>query len=358
MDLRNFVCFKFRKMRRKLLLLLLLPAMAFAQPNVKRDSGRVTPEMYIEMFKDAAIADMLKTGVPASITLAQGMYESDYGNSPLAKTANNHFGIKCHKEWNGPTYHQDDDERDECFRKYENVLDSYDDHSNFLRSRDRYRFLFDLDITDYRGWSHGLKRAGYATNPAYASKLIALIERYKLYEHDAQGVKMPVQAGATGAAAPADPAPARPKRDEKKPVSNETAATPRSPKPQHRTTPPPVTTGNMINGVPFVYAKKGDSWTKIARENNIELWQVLEFNDASKNDVFKENERIYIRPKKNKSTTFTHVVQEGETMRSVSQLYAVKLGKLYRMNEMQYGDQPEPGTKLFLKRAMIFGVVL
>lgn len=341
-------------MRRKLLLLLCLPLIGWAQPKVKRDSGRVTPEMYIEMFKDAAVADMLKTGVPASITLAQGMYESDYGNSPLAKTANNHFGIKCHKEWNGPTFHQDDDERDECFRKYDNVQDSYDDHSNFLRSRDRYRSLFDLEITDYKGWSHGLKRAGYATNPAYASKLIDLIERYKLYEHDAQGVKMPVPEGTAGTASPANSTPEKSKRDEPKTKDTGTSST----VPRHRTTPPPVATGNSVNGVPFVYAKKGDSWTRIARENNIELWQVLEYNDASKNDVFQENERIFIRPKKNKSTTFTHIVQEGETMRMISQQYAIKLSRLYRMNELKYGDQPAPGTKIFLKRAMILGIVL
>lgn len=354
----NFVCFKFRKMRRKLLLLLFLPAMASAQPNVKRDSGRVTPEMYIDMFKDAAIADMLKTGVPASITLAQGMYESDYGNSPLAKTANNHFGIKCHKEWNGPTYHQDDDERDECFRKYEHVQESYDDHSNFLRSRERYRSLFDLNITDYKGWSHGLKRAGYATNPAYASKLIDLIERYKLYEHDAQGVKLPVTTETSDKGAVSAPTTPGATRDEPKKKSSETSVFTRPSKPQHRIPPPPVTNGNMVNGVPFVYAKKGDSWTKLARENNIELWQVLEYNDAAKNDIFRENERIFIRPKKNKSTTFTHVVQEGETMRSISQLYAVKLSKLYRMNEMEYGQQPDAGTKIFLKRAMLLGIVL
>lgn len=342
-------------MRRKLLLLLCLPWMAIAQPNVKRDSGRVTPEMYIEMFKDAAIADMLKTGVPASITLAQGMYESDYGNSPLAKTANNHFGIKCHKEWNGPTYHQDDDERDECFRKYEHVQESYDDHSNFLRSRDRYRFLFDLNITDYKGWSHGLKRAGYATNPAYASKLIDLIERYKLYEHDVQGAKMPVAAGTSSAVTPT---PVKAKREEPKQKPAETSDVPKTPKPQHRTPPPPITSGNMVNGVAFVYAKKGDSWTKISRENNIELWQVLEYNDAAKNDIFKENERIFIRPKKNRSTTVTHIVQEGETMRSIAQLYAVKLDKLYRMNEMEYGEQPDAGTKIFLKKTLFLGVVL
>jgi LysM repeat protein len=348
--------------RQLLLLLLLLNTVVIAQPHVKRDTGRVTPEMYIELFKDAAVADMLKMGVPASITLAQGMYESDYGNSPLAKSANNHFGIKCHKDWNGDTYHQDDDAPNECFRRYEHVMESYDDHSSFLRNRERYHFLFNLDITDYKGWAHGLKKAGYATNPAYASRLIAIIERYKLYEHDAQGVKMPVSAGEmkeqVGTTRPNS---TRTEQEEqrKETVNSDGQATPaREHRPVRSVSASPAVSANTVNGVTFVTVKKGDTWTKIARENNIELWQILEYNDAAKNDILKENERIFIQPKKNKSETFTHTVQEGETMRSVSQQYAVKLSRLYRMNEMEFGKEPKPGDQLFLKRAMLLGVVL
>lgn len=346
----------------RILLLLLLSTAVSAQPNVKRDTGRVTPEMYIELFKEAAVSDMLKTGVPASITLAQGMYESDYGNSPLAKSANNHFGIKCHKDWNGDTYHQDDDAPNECFRRYEHVMQSYDDHSNFLRSRERYHFLFNLEITDYKGWAHGLKRAGYATNPAYASRLIDIIERYKLYEHDAQGVKMPVNAGEQKSTATTERnnSVAGEQRDEHKQQSKPAArkTTEGEQRPVRTVSASPVVSDNTVNGVAFITVKKGDTWTKIARDNNIELWQVLEYNDAAKNDLLKENERIYIQPKKNKSETFTHTVQTGETMRFISQLYAVKLTRLYRMNEMEFGQEPKPGDQIFLKRAMLFGVVL
>ncbi|MBL7924069.1 MAG: glucosaminidase domain-containing protein [Bacteroidia bacterium] len=293
------------------------------------------------MFKDAAIADMMKTGVPASITLAQGMYESDYGNSLLATSANNHFGIKCHKEWNGATYHKDDDAPNECFRKYENVLHSYDDHSDFLRSRERYHFLFELEITDYKGWSHGLKKAGYATNPGYAHKLIDLIEKYKLYEFDVQGTKVPV-------AGSKDKESTRPEI--------KTSST----KKQHGrdARQESVSTENTVNGVPFVYARKGDTWTRLASENNIELWQILEYNDAEKNDVLNEGEPVFIRPKKNKAEPFTHLVSEGESMRFIAQKYGVKLNRLYKMNEMRFGSQPEPGAKIFLKRAMLFGIVL
>ncbi|MBL0097027.1 MAG: glucosaminidase domain-containing protein [Bacteroidetes bacterium] len=327
----------------RILILCLIGTMSLnAQPNVRRDSGRITPEMYIDMFKEAAITDMKKTGVPASITLAQGMYESDYGNSPLATNANNHFGIKCHKEWEGPTYHKDDDAPNECFRKYESVLHSYDDHSDFLRSRDRYSALFTLEITDYKGWSHGLKKAGYATNPGYASKLIGLIEKYRLHEYDVQGSSIPV----------ADAGVNHPvKSVEVKSSSSETKAAD-----ENKTET--ASAENTVNGIPVVYARKGDTWTKLARENNIELWQVLEFNDAAKNDILRENEMVFIKAKKNKAEQLTHICVEGDTMRGIAQQYGVKLSKLYRMNEMNFGDQPEPGTKVYLKRAMLFGVVL
>ncbi len=338
----TYFCNVKKSMLIRLIVLLVAGSLtANAQPNVKRDSGRVTPEMYIDMFKDAAIADMLKTGVPASITLAQGMYESDYGNSPLAVSANNHFGIKCHKEWEGETFHKDDDAPNECFRKYENVLQSYDDHSDFLRSRERYHHLFELEITDYKAWSHGLKKAGYATNPAYAGKLIGLIEKYRLNEFDAQGVKIPV-AG----------------QDDKLPVRRENRTS--VPKQNSRNTPAATTVSeaNTVNGVPFVFARKGDTWTKLASDNNIELWQVPEFNDAGKNDILKEGERVYIKAKKNKSAQLNHTVAEGETMREIAQLYGIKLSKLYKMNEMTFGTVPETGKKIFLKRAMLFGIVL
>ncbi len=340
---RLYFCKRKMDMFKRILILLLTGVVAgYAQPNLRRDSGRVTPEMYIEMFREAAITDMLKTGVPASITLAQGMYESDYGNSALAVGANNHFGIKCHKEWNGPTYHKDDDAPNECFRKYESVLHSYDDHSDFLRSRERYRHLFELDITDYKGWSHGLKKAGYATNPGYAHKLIDLIEKYNLNELDKQGLKIPISGS-----------------DEKSPAGTEVKTSDtRPPRNVAETREASALTSNTVNGVPFVYVRKGDSWTKLARENNIELWQILEFNDATKNDILKDGEIVFLKAKKNRGEEMYHVFKEGDTMRGISQKYGIKLSKLYKINEMVFGVEPAPGTRLFLKRAMLFGVVL
>ena len=160
-----------------LLLLSLFAALTLGAQNLTR-------VQYIEKYKDIAIQQMHKHKIPASIILAQACLESSDGNSPLARKANNHFGIKCHDGWRGKKFKQDDDERNECFRKYEKAVDSFTDHSNFLCSRTRYASLFDLPISDYKGWAHGLKAAGYATNPKYAQLLINIIEEYKLYKYD------------------------------------------------------------------------------------------------------------------------------------------------------------------------------
>lgn len=313
--------------------------------SISSSAQRMTPEEYIRLYQDAAIQDMKKMGVPASITLAQGMYESDNGNSPLAKEANNHFGIKCHKEWNGPTYHQDDDAADECFRKYEAVQQSYDDHSEFLRTRDRYAFLFQLDQTDYKAWAHGLKKAGYATNPNYANKLIELIERYNLSEFDKGNARVsdPVYASA-GKEVPAE------KHKENTHSNKKSAETSVTPAPAATQLNLPVLTSeNTINEVPFVRAKRGDSWLKIASDNHLELWEILEYNDADKNRTLRENDIVYLKPKKQRCEQSYHVVQKGENLYVISQLYGVRLSKLYQRNHLQAGTEPVPGTKLYLK---------
>lgn len=147
----------------------------------------VTTDMirdYIVKYRNVAQQNMRQHGIPASITLAQGVLESGSGQGTLSRNANNHFGIKCHKEWDGPSVRHTDDAPDECFRKYDNPDESYRDHSLFLTSRSRYNSLFSLKKDDYKGWAKGLKKAGYATDPKYADKLIGLIERYSLYEYD------------------------------------------------------------------------------------------------------------------------------------------------------------------------------
>ena len=168
-------------MTRKLFLIVLIFCAA-----VTSNAQNLTRLQYINKYKDVAIRQMHKHKIPASIILAQACLESDNGNSTLARKANNHFGIKCHEGWKGKKYRHDDDARRECFRRYDNVIDSFTDHSYFLISGSRYNSLFDLKITDYKAWAHGLKAAGYATNPKYAKLLIDIIEDYKLYRYDTE----------------------------------------------------------------------------------------------------------------------------------------------------------------------------
>lgn len=314
----------------------------FITPSIAQDEPRLTAEQYIAQFKDAAISDMKKSGVPASITMAQGMFESDYGNSSLAKVAKNHFGVKCHKDWGGDTYYMDDDAPNECFRKYNSVEESYDDHSNFLRTRDRYKFLFDLSITDYKGWAKGLKQAGYATNPAYADKLIEIIERYNLQALDEGGTPQPIADVKVE------------KNKEKKNVVNEDN------KPIRVKVTPRVKVLNglaTINNVPFVYVEKSDSYLKIAKQYKLELWQILEYNEAEKNDILHIGDIVFLNPKKGRAEVETHTVKEGETMYDIAQAYGVRQKKIYQMNNIVPGTALTAGQELKMRKIVICGIV-
>ena len=278
---------------------------------------RITREEYIEKYKDDAIREMMKSGVPASITLAQGILESGDGNSPLAIYAKNHFGVKCHKGWTGESMRLDDDEKNECFRKYESVYESFSDHSDFLVTRSRYDFLFDLKITDYKGWAKGLKKAGYATNPKYANLLIMLIEKNDLSRYD-NYAKVP------------------PRKITKK----------RNPKALATKN---FRTIKLHNRIKYIRAKKGDTFYKITQDFDMNLWQVFKYNDLNKSDILKVGDIIYLQPKRNKGREKLHVVKKGETMRGISQLYGVKLKKLYKKNKMFVGTQPNVGDEIILK---------
>lgn len=297
------------------LLFLLRTEYSIAQPAERKN----TPQDYIAKYKEDAIREMHQYGVPASITLAQGMLESDNGNSALAVYANNHFGIKCHKEWSGATYHQDDDEKNECFRKYNSAYESFIDHSSFLRTRPRYAGLFELQMTDYKGWATGLKAAGYATDPKYADRLIDIIERYKLFEYDkSEGIA---------------PTVVKPKPQQGQVVVNPTA--------QRRQV-------MTMNHVKYVVVKPGDSFFKIAQELDMEVRQLYRYNEMGKDAILKPGQTLYIQPKKKRSATGTHLVKPGETMHVISQLYGVKVKYLYRYNNMQTGTEPKAGQEIKL----------
>jgi LysM repeat protein len=297
------------------LTLLCLFATVTAQPAERRYSRGE----YTERWKDEAINQMNTYGIPASITLAQAMLESGDGNSPLAKYANNHFGIKCH-EWTGETFIIDDDKKNECFRKYENAEESYTDHSLFLKNRDRYANLFTLSVTDYKGWAHGLKKAGYATNPQYAYLLIQLIEENNLSKYD----KEPLFAH-------------KAVKENKTPV---------------------ISVGYKKrdvkvhdNNIRFIVAKNGDTPFKIAKEFEMGLWQIYKYNDLNKNETIKEGDIVYLQPKRSKGKFEFHTVEKGDTMKKISQMHGVKLGKLYKRNEIKPGTEPKVGTVVYLRKS-------
>jgi LysM repeat protein len=288
---------------------------AGAQPS----EYRLSRKEYIDTYKEEAIREMLRAGIPASITLAQGILESADGNSPLAKYANNHFGIKCHKGWTGERFIMDDDEKNECFRKYYSVYDSYRDHSDFLTGRSRYAALFELKITDYKGWAKGLKKAGYATNPKYADILIRIIEDNELYQYDK--VKK---------------VPKREPQPEPVAIADKLDAHDRAIR--------------LQNNIKYTVVKQDDSFFKIANELDMGLWQLYKYNDMKKGDVLEPGQVLYLQPKRGKGTEPTHKVKKGDSMWMISQMYGIRLKKLYKRNAMEPGTEPPVGTVLFLRK--------
>ena len=289
---------------------------------------------YIRKYSDLAVSEMGRTGVPASITLAQGILESNSGQSKLAVQGNNHFGIKCHNDWDGRTMRLDDDARRECFRVYPDASASFRDHSDFLRYRDRYKPLFDLDPEDYRGWARGLKKAGYATDPSYAGKLIALIERYELYRYDRE-VEVEQEA----------------------PLEIETP----------REIPPELVGKNYretvrvslqrsvyeTNGVPFIYSVKGESLRSIASANGLFPGELLKFNDLDEDVPLDEGSVVYLARKKAqaaKGVSKYVVGADGETLWEISQRFGVRLDALEKMNPMLVGIRLEEGDTVQLRK--------
>ncbi len=319
-----------RQMRKALLVILFIVCIF---PAIGQPPKRITVPEYISTYKSDAIKDMMKMGVPASITLAQGILESESGNSDLAHLAKNHFGIKCHNDWSGETYHKDDDAKDECFRKYNSVLDSYVDHGRFLRERSRYAFLFDYSVQDYKSWSHGLKKAGYATNPKYADMLIRLIEEHDLSQFDRGGKNIPVQPGenVTVAASPSSP----------------------PPKPGHKNANTSPKTGSSVSvtlhDVPYIIAGSGDSWLSVAMAHDLRLWQVLNYNDAGQNDVLSPGDPVYLKPKRGRPQQEFHTVQGDESLWQISQKYCVKMKRLVKLNDFSETISLQAGQNIKLR---------
>jgi LysM repeat protein len=306
--------------------------------NAQPAEYRMSRQEYIERFKEEAIKEMHLYGIPASITLAQGILESGDGNSPLARYANNHFGIKCHKGWTGPSFIQDDDAKNECFRKYHNPEESYRDHSEFLK-RPRYAALFELKPTDYKGWAHGLKKAGYATNPKYAELLIKLIEDNNLQQYDRTPAM--AQAGQKQKGPKVTPV-----KQPQAPEGNSGAVT---------TTALSKSNASLNikvnNNVKYVIARKGDTPESIAKELMMKPGQIKKFNEMNKYSEIKVGDKVYLQPKRNKSFTHEyHIVNEGENLQKVSELYGVKLTKICAYNFLEPESLVHPGDKIFLRK--------
>jgi LysM repeat protein len=311
------------------------------------DSARMSREDYIVLHQADAVKDMQKTGVPASITLAQALLESEDGNSTLAKQANNHFGIKC-AEWMGPTFTKDDDKQDECFRKYNSVLESYDDHSNFLRTRERYAFLFKLDLTDYKGWAKGLKKAGYATNPEYASRLIKIIEDYQLTLLDkGKNIRLEINTASEPVASTGT-----------SPI-HEMAPIPEKSSPKYeRKYETPVTIVDIFtkrkvltnNGVDYVIAKKGDTFKSLSKELELGYWQLPKYNEMNEDSPIKEGQIIYIKPKNSETSKTFYVTKEGDTIHSISQELGIKSKYIYKWNNLSNDQEIQSGQKIWLQK--------
>ena len=287
--------------------------------------------VYIENYSALAISEMQRTGVPASITLAQGLLESNAGRSAMAQKARNHFGIKCHRDWTGKTMNFKAETPSECFRVYPRVEDSFKDHSDFLRYQNRYKALFDLDKTDYKGWARGLKAAGYATDPKYPAKLIKLIEEYELYRFDSD-VKIEVEA------------------------------------PSIVETPKPVTSYRTReifriqltrkvfeqNGVPFVYAIEGDSYRSIAKLFGMFTDEILRDNDLSREVPLEGGEIVYLHLKKKQAAKSVNkfIVGPGEevTLRDIAQRYGVRMSSLQTMNGCDASAEFREGDTILLRK--------
>lgn len=299
-----------------LIVFLLLSRITPAQPVPTTEFPfKMTVEQYVEKFAPLAIEEMQRSRIPASITLAQGLLESGNGNSRLALQANNHFGIKCRKEWTGETLREDDDAPQECFRKYASPLDSYRDHSEFLMKGKRYAFLFDLELTDYKSWAKGLKSAGYATNPRYAEILITTIEKNNLQRFD--GMKAPEAVAQV--------------------IQKEKEAEAKA------------DVKLIINRIPATVAAAGESYASIAMVNNIKVWQLFKYNDLDKSANIKTGDTLYLKPKNYKGMIETVVVGANDNLHSISQRYAIKVSRLRKLNGLKEGQEPETGEVLHMK---------
>ena len=326
-------------------------------------------EAYIKTYKELAIAEMIRTGVPASIKLAQGILESQSGESELAKVSNNHFGIKCKPEWTGARTYHDDDAKGECFRVYPSVEDSYKDHSDFLKSRPHYAFLFQLDPTDYQGWANGLKKAGYATSPTYPQKLLKVINDYNLQQYSLEALARqdhpaPVVSGEpdTRSVLVKEPGKEISSTEMPGPTPGEKEKNTREAFASEEKTETIATATQVkkpvsyplgiftINHTKVIYAVEGTSLLSIADQYDIPLGKLIEFNELDPMDILDTDRLLFIERKPRKGAVDFHVATAGETLHAISQLEGIRLESLLEYNHrLSRNTVPAAGAKIFLR---------
>lgn len=333
--------------------------------NYAQDSKEID---YIRMYAKLAVEEMQLYKIPASITLSQGILETGGGQSRLADIANNHFGIKCKTEWTGEIITHTDDAPNECFRKYTSVQESYRDHSKFLAERPYYKDLFTLNIRDYRGWAHGLKKAGYATNPKYANILITRIEKYKLDEFDRlkpdevekkltelygpsdiqllSGISTTAEIGKeTVAALIPDPVSSAIENA----IDNTVAKPVKTIEIENRAGNPMLRIKKHPNGLDYIVANKNETLMQIANLYDFDLGKLAAYNELPENGKLTPGQYVFFAKKKNKGAEKYYKVLPGDNMYLISQKTGIKISKLYKLNRMKTGQQPKAGTVLNLK---------
>lgn len=303
-------------------------AIIFLASNWVFGQEKLTRDEYLSRFAPIAVQEMQNTGIPASITLAQGLLESDNGNSMLARKANNHFGIKCHSSWEGKKIFKDDDAKNECFRVYDSAWESFRDHSNFLVNGRRYDFLFEYKSSDYKSWANGLKKAGYATNPKYPDLLIRIIEENNLSDYD-KGVSP------------------KKKENPKKEVAKKEEAQ-QNQVIEQNFDEVIVKIRTSDNGIDFIKMPHELSLSRLAYQLNMATWQFKKYNNVPKSYVFKKGEIVYLQPKKSYTKSAIYTTIKGDTPELISQQFGYKLKKLIKDNNLTKGQEIEAGTSIQL----------
>jgi LysM repeat protein len=320
-------------MHEKLRILVIVMLLAKTLPAQRSDQVI----SYINTYKTLAISEMQRSGVPASIILAQGIHETSAGTSDLVLASNNHFGIKCKSGWTGQVVYHDDDARGECFRSYAAAADSYRDHSDYLSQTPRYAFLFKLNPEDYESWAYGLRKAGYATNVRYSQILIKLIQDYDLEKYSLIALgRLPPEQTADQILADAT------HRESLQGFIDSSLQTSGSSQPYPEG-------AFSINAAKCIYAKAGVSLLSVSNQYQVPLSRLLEFNDMNQENVLNNDQLIFLQRKRKMGVTAFHIVQPGESMYTICQTEGIRYENILELNRLKAGEEPAPGEKIYLQ---------